>query len=421
MNSVKRAAGTFAMLAVLVIMVVTSVLGADLPYQPANTTPRFLPFALFRTGNQTTATPTSPAPSPTTPAPTATTPVPTSTSSSPTATSSTPTATNPAPTSTVPVPDGMILVDHTSLPLFDQIPDTYLTAARNLDMIFMDRSVGYNIDAALNCLAYTSWPDASSACRRDYYDIEYSGGTETWLWRTFNETDLLNGDVPALILFEPDAVIYNRSNWDYTELSGTWQEIVRDFVTIKVPAYINSYDVISFQFSYLNIDEGSTIDDVNGGFFDADPGNPNRWDISDLEALEAQHPNKTFIYWTTSLARNIGTVDGTNFNNQMRAYAIENDKILFDVAAIESHDPLGNQCYDSRDGICYCNTNQCEDYSLFGQSCNWNDGVNIPAICQEYTTETLGGHLGSVSGAQIRIAKAFWVLMAQIAGWSGNP
>jgi hypothetical protein len=30
-----------------------------------------------------------------------------------------------------------------------------------------------------------------------------------------------------------------------------------------------------------------------------------------------------------------------------------------------------------------------------------------------------GGHLGSVSAGKIFIAKAYWVLMARIAGWDG--
>jgi hypothetical protein len=38
-------------------------------------------------------------------------------------------------------------------------------------------------------------------------------------------------------------------------------------------------------------------------------------------------------------------------------------------------------------------------------------------ICSDYTTESEGGHLGSVSGGKIQIAKAIWVMLAQIAGW----
>ncbi len=289
-----------------------------------------------------------------------------------------------------------------------------------MTMVFMDRSVGVNIHEGLDCLTYPSWPDALASCRRDYYDSD-------WNWKTYSEQDYINGLVPATILFDPDPVRYDRSNWSFQYHAGSWEELVQDFVQVQVPAYVQSNDILSFQFSYLNIDEGSTIDgewnpdgSYTPGFFDADPGNPNRWDISDLEALEAQYPGKTFIYWTSSLARNIGSTDGENFNNQMRQYALANDKILFDVADIEAHDPAGNACFDSRDGYCYCNSSDCEDYSQQGQSCDWDDGLQIPAICQEYTTETLGGHLGSVSGGKIQIVKGLWVLMARIAGWDGT-
>ena len=58
-------------------------------------------------------------------------------------------------------------------------------------------------------------------------------------------------------------------------------------------------------------------------------------------------------------------------------------------------------------------------YSLPGKAENHpDDGKNTLAICQDFTTEIDGGHLGSVSGGGIRIAKAFWVLMAMQAGWT---
>ncbi|HSP80365.1 MAG TPA: hypothetical protein VLQ93_17670, partial [Myxococcaceae bacterium] len=170
--------------------------------------------------------------------------------------------------------------------------------------------------------------------------------------------------------------------------------------------------------SYLNIDQGSTIDDDGEGLFTDQPHHGyyangiERWDISDLEELEAQHPDKRFIYWTTSLARSIGTLDGTRFNDQMRQYAVARGGVLFDVADILSHDEQGQPCYDNRDGVEYCGSNSCENHP--------DDGLSYPAICQDYTTELEGGHLGSVSAGKIRIAKAFWVLMARMAGWDGQ-
>jgi hypothetical protein len=296
-----------------------------------------------------------------------------------------------------------IVVDHTSIALFDQIPDTYLQAARNLRMMFSDRSVGQNIHEYLNCLPAATWATSLASCRRDYTD-------SAWNWKVFTQTDLDNNMVPSRILFTPDPVKYDRSNWVYEAKTGDWSSLTQDFIQVLAPAYVATTDVLSYQFSYLNVMTGDDIASMTTGFF---TNNPNKYDVHDLEAYIAQNPGKTFFFWTTSLARAIGTQEATDFNSQMRQYAAQNGKILFDVADIESHTDQGVPCYDNRDGVQYCTTTTmptCEDYP--------DDGVALPAICQDYTTEIDGGHLGSVSGGGIQIAKGFWVLMARIAGWT---
>ena len=295
-----------------------------------------------------------------------------------------------------------IVVDHRSVALFDQIPEPHLTAARHLRMLFSDRSVGQNIHEALDCLAAPSWAQSVAACRRDYYDTN-------WHWKTFTQADRDAGLVPQRILFDPDPVRYSRSNWTFELRSGTWSELTQDFIQSLAPQYLATKDVLSYQFSYLNVADGDDIASPTTGFF-AD--NANKFDVHDLEAFIAQHTNKVFIFWTTSLARGIGTQVSTDFNEQMRAYCRTHHRILFDVADIESHTDTGCPCYDNRDGVPYVSqTGQTEDHS--------DDGLDLPAICQDYTTETDGGHLGSVSAGKILTAKAFWVLMARVAGW--NP
>ena len=178
------------------------------------------------------------------------------------------------------------------------------------------------------------------------------------------------------------------------------------------PGYVDQnpsrYRVYSYQNSYLEVDDRSDIASPTTGYF---ARQANRFDIGDIEALEARHPTRIIIHHTTSLARGIGTQVSTDFNNQMRNYVRTNDKILIDVADIESHDPWGQPCYDNRDGVPYSVGNQSENHP--------NDGLNLPAICQHYTREPEGGHLGNPDVGKIRLAKAFWVLMARIAGW--NP
>ncbi|MCC6455997.1 MAG: hypothetical protein IT328_13675 [Caldilineaceae bacterium] len=296
------------------------------------------------------------------------------------------TAPNPSYEQPSEVLDTGFVIDHNSVALFEQIPDGYVTSARNLRMLFSDRSVGQNINEALDCLTASSWERAPASCRRDYYDTN-------WNWKTFTAADRANGLVPPRILFDPDPAKYNRNNWTFEFKGGGWSELTQDFIQVLAPGYIDAKDVLSYQFSYLNVNSGSDIANPTSGFFS---DNPNRYDIHDLEAYMAQYPTKTFILWTTSLARGIGTQEATDFNSQMRQYAAEHNKILFDMADIISHTDQDTPCYD-----------------------NQNDGQNFPAICQDYTTEADGGHLGSVSGGKIRMAKAFWVLMARIAGWDG--
>lgn len=278
----------------------------------------------------------------------------------------------PSPTSTLIPVGGGIIIDHNSIALFEQIPDEYINAARQIPMVFSDRSVGSNMNDALNCLTAPSWALSSSVCRRDYLD---SSQTTTKL---YTATDYTNGTVPDLILFEP-GLKYDRSNWSYMDCLGDWNLMTDIFINSVVTPNLSTKDVFSCQFSYLNVDTRSTI----MRYFQSD--------LLRLETFIAQNPNETFVFWTTSLARIIGTRESTEFNNAMRQYAIENDKILMDMADIMSHDRNGNQCLDAT-------------------------GV-YPVICKDYTTEPQGGHLGSVSGGQITMAKAFWVLMAQIAGW----
>jgi hypothetical protein len=294
------------------------------------------------------------------------------------------------------------VVDHHSIALFAEIPESYLTAARNLPMLFSDRSVGQNMNEALDCLTAANWESSPAYCRRDYYDAD-------WNWETYKAADYSKGLVPTRILFDPDPVKYDRSKWTFEYKDGSWSELTQDFIQVLAPAYLDSKSVLSYQFGYLHVEKSSDIADPDTGFF-AD--NEDKDDVYDLEAFIAQHPDKVFIFWTISPARSIGTQAATDFNNQMRQYALEHDKILFDMADIVAHTDQGDACYDNRDGIEYCTKNgKCENHP--------DDGQDLPAICQDYTTEIDGGHLGSVSGAKIRMAKAFWVLMAGIAGWDG--
>lgn len=282
----------------------------------------------------------------------------------------------------MPAPAQRILVDHRAVALFEHIPPQYAEGARNLRMLFMDRSVGGNISDALGCLSYPHASAPSFCKRHTHRDSAYAVNPREVYW---------------------DGV-WDRSRWRYEYWQGGCSEDADCFVRFIEPR-IDSFDVVGFQFSYLAVMPGSNIIHPVDGFFGS---RTDRGTATSYTAFAARHPDKTVIWWTTSLARGIGSPESQAFNTAMRDYARVHDLVLFDVADILSHDPSGAPCFDNRDGVAYLEENHPDD------------GLDIPAICPQYTTETEGGHLGSISAGGIRVAKAFWVLMARIAGWDGE-
>jgi hypothetical protein len=266
-----------------------------------------------------------------------------------------------------------LVVDHTSVSLFTQIPSTYIDAARNTSMFYTDRSVGDNLTNGLDCLSsvYTS---ALYYCKKYTHVVpEFSVQESDIIWQ---------GSYP-------------RPNWAYVICTAT-SCTISQYNSTPVQA-------LGYFTSYLESDDGTGETFANQV-------------ISQMSAFESTHPNVNVIYFTSSLAR--GSSDQTRiFNNRIRTWARANNKILFDAADILSHDIYGNPCFDNRDGVQYCNINQCEGDTDPASVGNPDDGINTPAICQQYTTEADGGHLGSASVGMIRLSKAVWVLMAQVAGW----
>jgi len=73
-----------------------------------------------------------------------------------------------------------------------------------------------------------------------------------------------------------------------------------------------------------------------------------------MDELETDFPDVAFVYMTGHL---VGTgVDGDLYarNNQIRAYCLANDKILYDFADIESYDPDGNYYPNENDSCGWC-------------------------------------------------------------------
>jgi uncharacterized repeat protein (TIGR01451 family) len=129
--------------------------------------------------------------------------------------------------------------------------------------------------------------------------------------------------------------------------------------------------------------------------------------LSLMNELEQDYPDVTFVYMTGHL--NGTGVDGNlnQRNEQIRDYCTANNKVLFDFADIESYDPDGNYFLD-RGADDYC------DYDSGNWANEWcaaNPGDPLCASCSCAHSRPLNCNLK---------ARAFWWMLARLAGWDGG-
>jgi hypothetical protein len=107
-----------------------------------------------------------------------------------------------------------------------------------------------------------------------------------------------------------------------------------------------------------------------------------------IATLEAANPSTTFVYMTMPLNTGTGSdnVLRNQFNSALRLWAADNNKILFDVADIETHDAAG--------------VSQTFTY----------DGATYNRMADEWTSD--GGH-PNLKGSDQRLALGFYALAAE--------
>jgi hypothetical protein len=198
-----------------------------------------------------------------------------------------------------------IVVDHTSIALFEQIPDEYIRAASEIRLMYRHASIGANMQQGLDCLA-NNFGDRRPASCGAFYNPKY-----------------------------------DHSNWSF-QFRGNpgWIEKIEDFV-VEVNAQADDYDAFTFTLGYVDALDGMTYPEIS------DPSNFEEMVIGPVEALEAAQSDKIFIWWTIPLAR-LDNENTQRFNDMVRTYASENGKPLLDIADIESHAPDGTPARSER-------------------------------------------------------------------------
>lgn len=328
----------------------------------------------------------------------------------------TPTVTGtPEPTATdTPSVPGAIIIDHTSVDLYDDIPEVYMAMIKTMWLNLPGESHAsgyrkgvtflYNQDSNYPVVVTESAPpepyrtDAlrvSGLNRNQYNNWDTGAGEAKWYANPSLRSRLIN-----------HLTYCNTNNLEIAAMGFGW---CWDMTWHNGPG--GTVDPV-YAVRWAGSSEGGPEGDLRWGLDAEDyalTGNTVCMDTY-LAATEEYIAHCVLNGYATQVIFTTGPVDGYSGESgaqrhikhqYMRSYVLTNNRVLLDYADILAFNDAGEENLQSWNGI---------DYQMIHSD-------NMQDFVPPYEED--GDHIGEVGA--LRLGKALWVLMARIAGWDGIP